>query len=104
MPTKFMRLGFDEQVLRRLANETENGAPVGYVLDVGLNYYRGTPISAVERLELTVDGERVDDDRILVEVDGTFLRIPQVPPGLHRVLGRAHAHQAPCRRRAPGRR
>ena len=79
MPTKFMRLGFDEQVLRRLANETENGAPVGYVLDVGLNYYRGTPISAVERLELTVDGERVDDDRILVEVDGTFLRIPQVP-------------------------
>ena len=56
MPTKFMKLGFDERVLRRLANETENGAPVGYVLDVGLNYYRGTPISAVERLELTVDG------------------------------------------------
>ena len=79
MPTKFMTLGFDERVLRRLANETEDGTPVGYVLDVGLNYYRGTPISAVERLELTVDGERVDDDRILVEVDGTFLRIPQIP-------------------------
>lgn len=79
MPTKFMRLGFDDKVLRRLANETESGAPTGYVLDVGLNYYRGTPVSAIERLELRVDGERVDDDRILVEVDGTFLRVPQVP-------------------------
>ena len=56
MPTKFMKLGFDEKVLRALANDTD-----GYVLDVGFNYYRGTPISAVERLELTVDGERVDD-------------------------------------------
>ena len=60
MPTKFMKLGFDEKVLRALANDTD-----GYVLDVGFNYYRGTPISAVERLELTVDGERVDDDRML---------------------------------------
>ena len=29
MPTKFMKLGFDERVLRRLANETEDGTPVG---------------------------------------------------------------------------
>lgn len=79
MPTKFMKLGFDEKVLRRLANETESGTAIGYVLDVGLNYYRGTPVSAIERLELRVDGERVDDDRILVEVDGTFLRLPQIP-------------------------
>ena len=54
MPTKFMKLGFDEQVLRGLRNEDG-----GYVVEVGLNYYRGTPISAVERLELSVDGERV---------------------------------------------
>ncbi len=51
MPTKFMKLGFDEQVLRGLRNEDG-----GYVVEVGLNYYRGTPISAVERLELSVDG------------------------------------------------
>lgn len=74
MPTKFMKLGFDEKVLRRLANDSD-----GYVLDVGLNYYRGTPISAVERLELSVDGERVDDDRVLVEINGKFLRLKQVP-------------------------
>lgn len=74
MPTKFMKLGFDEKVLRALANDTD-----GYVLDVGFNYYRGTPISAVERLELTVDGERVDDDRILVEINGKFLRLAEVP-------------------------
>lgn len=74
MPTKFMKLGFDEQVLQSLTNEED-----GYVLEVRLNYYRGTPMSAIERLELTVDGERIDDDRILVEVNGKFLRIAQVP-------------------------
>lgn len=78
MPTKFMKLGFDEKVLRRLANETENGKGVGYVLDVGFNYYRGTPISAVERMELTVDGEKVSEERILVEINGKYLRIPQL--------------------------
>lgn len=74
MPTKFMKLGFDAQVLRSLRNEA-----TGYVLEVGLNYYRGTPISAVERLELSVDGERVDDDRLLVEINGKYLRLYEVP-------------------------
>lgn len=74
MPTKFMKLGFDAQVLRSLRNKED-----GYVLEVGLNYYRGTPISAVERLELSVDGERVDDDRLLVEINGKFLRLYEVP-------------------------
>lgn len=78
MPTKFMKLGFDEQVLRRLANWVENGLSLGFTVDVGFNYYRGTPISAVERLELSVDGERVPDDRILVEINGKLLRISQV--------------------------
>lgn len=74
MPTKFMKLGFDEKVLRRLVNESD-----GFVLDVGFNYYRGTPISAVERLELTIDGERISEERILVEINGKFLRIRQLP-------------------------
>ena len=34
MPTKFMKLGFDEQVLRGLRNEAD-----GYFVEVGLNYY-----------------------------------------------------------------
>ncbi|WP_167202288.1 DUF6379 domain-containing protein [Actinomyces respiraculi] len=74
MPTKFMKLGFDAHVLRSLRNEA-----TGYVLEVGLNYYRGTPISAVERLELSVDGERIDDDRLLVEINGKYLRLYEVP-------------------------
>ena len=74
MPTKFMKLGFDEQVLRSLTNTDD-----GYLVEIRLNYYRGTPMSAIERLELSVDGERVDDERILIEVNGTFLRIAQVP-------------------------
>ena len=31
MPTKFMKLGFDEQILRDLTNEDD-----GYVLEVGV--------------------------------------------------------------------
>ena len=64
MPTKFMKLGFDEQVLCGLTNEDD-----GYVLEVGLNYYRGTPISAVERLQLSADGE----------LNGKYLRLYEVP-------------------------
>ena len=38
MPTKFMKLGFDEQVRRDCSN-----TDMGYDITVGLNYYRGTP-------------------------------------------------------------
>ncbi|MBD3689741.1 hypothetical protein H8R18_00580 [Nanchangia anserum] len=79
MPTKFMRLGFEKQTLRNLKNVKEKGHDVGWTIDVGLNYYRGTPLSAVERLELAVDGKRVDDNDILVEINGKRLRIHEVP-------------------------
>ena len=88
MPTKFMKLGFDEQVLRGLRNEDG-----GYVLEVGLNYYRGTPISAVERLELSVDDERVDDERLLVEINGKYLRLYEVPLAHSREIGRASCRE-----------
>lgn len=74
MPTKFMKLGFDEQVLRDCSN-----TDMGYDITVGLNYYRGTPLSAVEHLELTVDGQRVPDTSILLEIHGKHLRLDQVP-------------------------
>ncbi|MDO4259263.1 MAG: DUF6379 domain-containing protein [Actinomycetaceae bacterium] len=79
MPTKFMKLGFDDKVIRRVANVSQGDVPIGYTVDVGLNYYRGTPISAVERLELHIDGQRVPDDAILVEINGTYLRIHELP-------------------------
>lgn len=76
MPTLFMKLPHEDKVLRadalrelRLDEEV-----VGFTLDVGLNYYRGLPLSAVERFELTVDGERVPDEIVLVELhDKVFL-------------------------------
>lgn len=74
MPTKFMKLGFDEQVLRTCVN-----TDMGYDITVGLNYYRGTPLSAVEHLALTVDGQSVPQDAILIEIHGKLLRIDQVP-------------------------
>jgi hypothetical protein len=35
------------------------GGEVGVTVDVRLNYYRGMPLSSIERLELSIDGERV---------------------------------------------
>ncbi|MEU6536416.1 DUF6379 domain-containing protein [Streptomyces sp. NPDC047000] len=69
MPTLFMKLVHEDKVLRpdalrelKLGEET-----VGYTLDIGLNYYRGLPLSAIEKLELTVDGEPVSPERMLFE-------------------------------------
>ena len=69
MPTLFMKLPHEDKVLRpdalrelKLGDQT-----VGFTLEVGLNYYRGLPLSAVEEFEITVDGEPVPAARMLVE-------------------------------------
>lgn len=61
MPTLFMKLPHEDKVLRpdALRKLSLGGDPVGYTLDIGLNYYRGLPLSAVEKLEITVDGAPV---------------------------------------------
>lgn len=79
MPTKFMKFSFDQQVLQHLENTIEQGKPIGYTVDFGFNYYRGTPISAVERFEVWMDGERVPDNDVLIEVNGKFLRVHELP-------------------------
>lgn len=69
MPTLFMKLPHEDKVLRpdALKELTLAGETVGFTLDIGLNYYRGLPLSAVEKLELTVDGEAVPAHRMLFE-------------------------------------
>lgn len=81
MPTSYMKLPHEDKVLRREALRalTLGGDTVGYTLDVGLNYYRGLPLSAIERLELTVDGERVPDHLILVELNDKLFTVDQLP-------------------------
>ncbi|HQY98979.1 MAG TPA: DUF6379 domain-containing protein [Propionicimonas sp.] len=69
MPTLFMKLPHEDKVLRPDAlRELKLGDQVvGFTVDVGLNYYRGLPLSAIEELELTVDGVAVPATNILVE-------------------------------------
>lgn len=69
MPTLFMKLPHEDKVLRAdaLRELTLGEAVVGFTLDVGLNYYRGLPLSAIERFEITVDGELVPEHLVLVE-------------------------------------
>ncbi|WP_228489238.1 C-glycoside deglycosidase beta subunit domain-containing protein [Raineyella fluvialis] len=69
MPTLFMKLPHEDKVLREdaLRELTLRDRTVGFTLDIGLNYYRGLPLSAIEKLEITVDGELVPAELILVE-------------------------------------
>lgn len=69
MPTLFMKLPHEDKVLRpdALRELTLNGQTVGFTLEVGMNYYRGLPLSAIEEFSITVDGEPVPAEQVLVE-------------------------------------
>jgi hypothetical protein len=71
MPTSYLKLPYTEVVLRPGALQplVLAAGSVGFTLDIGLNYYRGLPLSAVEEFELTVDGERIPDHLLLFEYD-----------------------------------
>jgi hypothetical protein len=76
-----MKLPYEEQVLRPdalrevlLADGTK-----GFTLDLGLNYYRGQPLSAVEKLELSIDGEAVDTSGMICELGDKLLPPSQIP-------------------------
>ncbi|MGC5168193.1 C-glycoside deglycosidase beta subunit domain-containing protein [Luteimicrobium sp. DT211] len=80
MPTSYMKLAYEDKVLRpgALTEIRLETGPVGFTLDVGLNYYRGLPLSAVERFELTVDGERVPDHQLLFELNDKLMPLSQL--------------------------
>jgi hypothetical protein len=81
MATSYMKLPYEERVLRpdSLRRLRLPGGEVGFSLDVRLNYYRGMPLSAIERLELHLDGERVPDHLILVGLREKLFPPEQVP-------------------------
>ena len=81
MATTYLRLPYTESVLRpgALRSIDLDHGPVGYSLDIGLNYYRGLPLSAIETFELTVDGETVPDHLLLFEYNRRLLTRGQLP-------------------------
>ena len=81
MSTSYLKLPHEAKVLRddALRQLCLNGATVGFVLHVGLNYYRGLPLSAIERFQITIDGAVVPEHLILVEHNDKLFAVDQLP-------------------------
>lgn len=62
-------------------NISENNEVVGYEVQLRIPYYRGLYMSCVEVIDLTIDGEKVSNDDMLITVKGetfTFAELPTV--------------------------
>lgn len=81
MPVKFLKLGFDDRVLRResFRNLYLNGNKVGFNLGIRLNYYRGQHVSTIEHLDLKVDGQPITPHLILFGINGKKFMLSQLP-------------------------
>jgi len=51
-------------------NTSENGAVTGYELQTHITYYRGIPLSMVNDISVTTDGETVPRTDLRCSVDG----------------------------------
>jgi hypothetical protein len=80
MPTKFIKLGFDNRVLceKSFKNILLNDVAQGFNLGVNLNYYRGLHVSCIEELELKIDGEVIPEHLILFCINGKKFSINQL--------------------------
>jgi sugar phosphate isomerase/epimerase len=74
-----MKLGFTDQVVRDAYNIAIGDQTVGVAIDVAINYYRGMPASAVEKLEVAIDGETVPQHLILFNLNGKNVPLDRVP-------------------------
>ena len=64
---------FDNYVLSEgtVKNETDtDGKATGFSMKTRVNYYRGIPLSMVHDLEVELDGEKMDRDKVKLTVDG----------------------------------
>lgn len=50
-------------------NVVENGEIIGYELQTHITYYRGIPLSMINYLKVSVDGEEVSEENIRFTVD-----------------------------------
>ena len=80
MPTQFMKLGFEDRVIREdgFHNIELNGKRVGFQLDIRINYYRGFSLSNVDRLELKINGEQIPNHLMLLELNGKQFSLDQL--------------------------
>jgi hypothetical protein len=81
MPTFYMKLPHEDKVLRpgALRQMVLDKGPVGFTLDVGLNYYRGLHLSTIEEVALAVDGVVIPAESLLFEYNGKLFPPSQIP-------------------------
>lgn len=53
-----------------LKNNYVNGKKAGYQFDIRLGYYRGHFLSAIDEFEVSVDGEKVEDQNLSFCING----------------------------------
>ncbi len=80
MPTKFIKCGFEDRVLREdgfypiLLNQKK----IGINLDLRINYYRGLPLSSVQEIRLKIDGNEIPSAKIMAELNGKVFPVGQL--------------------------
>ena len=53
-----------------LTNNWANGEKIGYQFDIRLGYYRGHYLSAIDEFEVTVDGEKIENQNLRFCING----------------------------------
>ncbi len=72
-------MGADLRIVEDNSLRTGND---GYEVGVRLNWYRSLPISCVEKVSLTLDGQPVDPGAICFEVNGKQFTLQEMEEGV----------------------
>lgn len=81
MATFFMKLGFVDNVIKNYGfyNLLIDDKTVGVNIDLGINYYRGVAVSCIEKLEVAIDGEKIDPGLMLFCINGKKFAVDKLP-------------------------
>lgn len=61
-----------------LQNVYANGEKIGFTFDVRLGYYRGHYLSCIDTLQVSVDGEEIDEELITFGINGKEFSVSQL--------------------------
>lgn len=56
----------------------ERGKKTGYCINLKINYYRGLPLSCIDQIALTVDGEEIDPEDLYIQHNGREYHYPDI--------------------------
>lgn len=64
-------------------NVKEDDQVIGYEVQLRIPYYRGLPMSCVEVIDLTVDGEEVANEDMAITVKGDTFTFAELPTAIN---------------------